>query len=300
MPSSPKLSVIIVSFNTKELTAHAVDSVLTTYDKVEVIVIDNNSHDGSVIALKKEFGNKIVVTVNTENTGFARANNQGVKLAHGTYVMLLNSDAIVHSGALQALVDVLRFNWNIGAVAARLKNSDGSYQPQGGALPTFFNVAAWWLWPVPGVIPGLRPYQDPNDAKKGKLLMDRGWVGGTAVMFRRDEYLTVGGLDEKIFMYAEDVDLCFRLQAAKLKVAIASTALVTHLGMQSGSLSKSRIGEIKGLLYFFGKHKPTWQVLGLKIVFLVGSLLRYVLFGILKGSSEARRLYSQAIAIAVR
>jgi GT2 family glycosyltransferase len=298
MARPPKLSVIIVSFNTRDLTAHAIDSVFSTYDDSEVIVVDNNSKDDSVSFLKKKFGSKITLTVNTDNVGFARANNQGVQQATGTYVMLLNSDTVVHPGALASLVTTLESHEEIGIVAANLRNPDGTYQPQGGALPTLLNVKAWWLWPFPGNIPFLAPYQ--NTQEPVRAIEQRGWVGGTALAIKRDLYMRLGGLDEGIFMYAEDVDLCLRVAQQKLQIVIHKDAWITHFGMASGSSSKARLGEIKGLLYLFGKHRTSGEVVLLRIIFVLGSLLRYLLFGILKGSSEARALYSQAVQVALR
>lgn len=299
MSSTLSLSVVIVSYNTRDLTSHAIDSVFSTYKEVEVVVVDNNSHDDSVSHLKKKFGNKIRVIENKDNVGFARANNQGAHKATGEYILLLNSDTVVHPGALSSLVSNLESHPDVGILAANLRNPDGTYQPQGGSLPTLFNVKLWWLWPFPGNFPGVASYQDAKPPQSKELLC-RGWVGGTALAMKRELYIRVGGLDEEIFMYAEDVDLCIRITALKLHVAIDGNAWVTHFGMASGSSSKATLGEIKGLIYLFQKYKTSGEVFFLRGILLLGSLLRYVLFGILKGSSESRRLYSQAVAIVLR
>ena len=293
MLKQKKLSVIIVSYNTSELTVGAVDSVLASKN-IEVIVVDNNSLDDSAATLKKKFGSKITFIENKENVGFARANNQGVRRANGEYVILLNSDTIVDPETLEVLVNDLDTESTLGIIAASLRNCDGSYQPQGGALPTLFNVALWWLWPFPGVFPGVSPYQDPHEPK-GNHVVSRGWVGGTALMTRKDLYQKLGGLDEGIFMYAEDIDLCIRVHDAGLGVAIDPRTRVVHFGMQSGSSSRARLGEIQGLLFLFKKYNPSWQVFLLRLVLLKGSLLRYLFFGILRGDKDARKLYIRTL-----
>ncbi len=293
MLKQKKLSVIIVSYNTSELTAGAIDSVLASKN-IEVIVVDNNSSDDSTTTLKKKFGSKITLLENKENVGFARANNQGVRKASGEYIMLLNSDTIVKPETLEVLVNDLDTESALGIIAASLRNSDGSYQPQGGALPTLFNVALWWLWPLPGIFPGIPPYQDSRELK-GNLVSNRGWVGGTALMMRKDLYQKLGGLDEGIFMYAEDIDLCIRVRDAGLEVAIDPRTRVIHFGMQSGLSSQARLGEIQGLLFLFKKYNPSWQVFLLRLVLLKGSLLRYLFFGILRGDKDARKLYIRTL-----
>lgn len=298
------LSVIIVSYNTKELTIQTIESVFaSTYSSLEVIVVDNNSHDGSVVALQDKYGKKIHIIANPDNRGFAYANNLGVQHASGEYVILLNSDTIVTPDALSAMVASLSESPTMGAVAASLQYTDGRYQPQGGALPTLFNLAIWWLWPLRGSIPFISQYQDPRDVVSQYTgtarVIQRGWVGGTALMMRRDTYTQLDGLDEHIFMYAEDIDFCVRLREHGLLVGIVPHAQITHIGSASAGSLNARLGEVKGLLYLFSKHSNLLSQLLLRVVFIFGSLLRYVLFGILKGNKEARVLYSTVLRLAL-
>ncbi|PWU23610.1 hypothetical protein C5B42_02325 [Candidatus Cerribacteria bacterium 'Amazon FNV 2010 28 9'] len=297
------ISILIVSYNTKALTLQTVRAIFSSISKesVEVIIVDNDSTDGSVESLKKEFGSSVHIIQNKENVGFARANNQGIDRAKGEYILLLNSDTIVRDTAIQTMMHVLQEYSEFAAVSCRLLNKDGTYQPQGGALPTLTNIAAWWLWPFHGVIPFISSYQNPNDpiyeTHEDDHLVRRGWVGGTALMAPKGSFHAIGKLDEKIFMYAEDIDWCWRAAFKKFPVGIVTNATITHLGSASGSSANAKKGEIKGLLYLFKKYQPSWKMLVLRIIFIKGSLLRYILFGILKGSKENKKLYTDIIQI---
>jgi GT2 family glycosyltransferase len=97
--------------------------------------------------LKEKFGKKISVIARKDNGGFAVANNEGIKASHGEFILLLNSDTIVRADALTRVVSEMNVHQEVGIASVRLENPDGSFQPQGGALPTLVNIAAWWLWP---------------------------------------------------------------------------------------------------------------------------------------------------------
>lgn len=282
MQPLPSLSIIIVSYNTRALTVETIRSVVES--GAQVIVVDNHSSDDTLEALK-QFGRQITVIDNRENVGFARANNQGVKFATGKYILLLNSDTKVYPDALEKMVGKLESDKTIGIVSATLCNPDGSRQPQGGALPSLLTVSAWWLWPFPGKIPLFPTFQDPRPKDWS------GWVGGTAMMMRREDYLSLGGLDEKIFMYAEDVDLCWRMHKMHRKVMILPDAVIMHVGSASGSKSRAMAGEVKGIIYLFGKHLPVWQLPMLRLILACGSLLRYLFFGILQRSKAKSQVY---------
>lgn len=295
------LSVIIVSYNTKDLTLQAVESVFSTYPDAEVIVVDNASKDDSVASLRFHYRGRITIVEHKTNVGFARANNEGMKLSHGSYVLLLNSDTIVKEHALQRMTEALQRNPEFGIVSCQLQNTDYSYQPQGGALPTLTNIAAWWLWPFPGVMPGAETYHDmQTDVPSGNGIREVGWVAGTAMMMRREVVEQVGGLDDQIFMYAEDVEYCIRARQKNWKIGIVQDAFIVHIGSASGSSAKAMTGEVKGLLYVFGKHFSVWETAIIRLIFMVGAILRYVLFGILKGSSKARELYGSILSVVLR
>ncbi len=294
-----EISIIIVSYNTKKLTAQAITSVLGAG---EIIVVDNDSRDGSPEYLDNIFGKKNRILKRRDNGGFAKANNEGIKVATGTYIVLLNSDTIVHGDALKHMRDAMDADPKLGLLSCRLLNEDGSYQPQGGALPTLLNIAAWWLWPLPGNIPGIEAYQARQEVLRfsgearrtqDDLVREVGWIGGTAMMIRRELIEKIGMLDEKIFMYAEDTDYCIRAQKAGYTIGIEPTGEITHLGSKSAGSHNALAGEVKGLIYLWGKHFPGWQRPLIRLIFLKGAVLRYILFGILGRDERARTLYAR-------
>ncbi len=298
-----QLSIIIISYNTKKLTAEAIRSVLTQKDVdcLEVIVVDNHSSDGSVAYLKEKFGSKISVIAQSTNAGFSQANNVGISKSSGEYLLLLNSDTVVMEGTLRKLLDAAMANPRYGILSPRLVNPDNSFQPQGGRLPTLLTIAAWWLWPLPGIIPGVSPYQELVDPlSTGKTPYPVGWVAGTAMLLQRDVIDSVGNLDEHIFMYAEDVDYCIRAAKAGFLVGIVPDALVLHYGSASGSTHRSKVGEITGLRYVLSKSHSRVHALVIDAIFVTGALLRYLLFGILKGNTESRVLYRDILSAIIK
>lgn len=291
------VSVIIVSYNTASDTLRAAGSVYDTVfsHSFEVIIVDNASTDGTVPLVKKRFPEAVVVA-RKSNAGFASANNAGAKQAKGRYLFFLNSDAFLKPGALDTLLESMERNPQAGAVSGVLSNEDGSIQPQGGALPNLLNVKAWMLFidDVPVLSSAFLPYQQRN-AGFFKKTRETGWVGGTALLIRREVFTQVGGWDGGIFMYGEDVELCIRIKKAGLKVLLIHDAEIVHAQHKStGNSIRSIVGEIDGLLYIWKKHFPSWQMPVLKIILSFGTWLRILLFGILLGDTQKKEAYAEA------
>lgn len=325
------LSVIIVSYNTADLTLQTLQSleadILSSErlkKKTEVFVVDNNSKDASV-AQVREFTRKsqleITVIANDTNLGFAAANNQAIKQAKGKYFMLLNSDTIVQLATMEKLIQAFEYTPDIatavlsseskkldhlGILAATLLNPDDTIQPQGGSFPSlktlFFHMSLLDDIPVLGkFLPstqhtGLRKNQKPSldlqdnvevPAEKPDLLMVD-WVGGTAMMIKREVINEIGLLDEKIFMYGEDVEWCMRARAHHWDVAIHNGAYITHLQSQSSGSENALRGELLGYLYIWSKHKPLWQLPLAKGILLFGILLRIIIFSVLNQRTKAQ------------
>lgn len=294
-----QLSVIFVSYNTKDLLRNAIGSIPERKDW-EIIVVDNASSDGSVQMLNEEFP-KVKIIPNSENLGFAKANNQGIKASKGKYVLLLNTDTVVKEHALENLLEFLERQPEVGIASGQLLNPDGSIQPQGGNLPRLSNLIFWMLFidDLPIIGKYLWPYHlnDPAAFRKERRF---GWVGGTAMLIKRKLIEKIGLLDEEIFMYAEDVDFCIRAQKAGFLVAITPQAKIIHFGQQSsgGAPSAAWLGEYKGIKYIFKKHKAAWEYPVLRLLLKVGALLRMFVFGILGGRRDAYAAYRQAFALA--
>lgn len=238
------LSVIIVNWNGRDLLKQCLDSLAhVTALALDVIVVDNASTDGSP-ALVRESYPQVRLLENRENLGFSRANNQGIRVATGRHILLLNSDTIVQPGAFEAMVALLDRHPRLGVVGAELLNLDGSLQPSWAAFPT-------WLSEVLG-----RNFRArrPMSAEPGAYLVD--WVGGACLAARREAIVEVGLLDEAIFMYTEETDWCYRFVKAGWGVAYLEGAKVTHLG--GGSSRRSSVRSLielqKSKVYFFDKH----------------------------------------------
>jgi GT2 family glycosyltransferase len=319
------LSIIIVSYNTKALTLQtleSVDAAIRTSTRLkrntEVFVVDNNSSDDSVRAIKTFAATHpyVHVLAQKENLGFGKANNLAAAQATGAYLLFLNSDTIVQPNALDELVSAFMAHPvaestahlssygstldRIGIIASQLLNTDGSIQPQGGNFPTlatlFFHMSM--LDDLPLIGPLLPSTQHTGRRTQfgtpSSTLVQKDWVGGTALAIRAETAAEIGLFDPAIFMYGEDIELCLRARHHHWDVAIASTSLITHLGSASSTSENAIIGELRGYLYIWSKHKSIWQYSIAKTLLLFGCLLRALLFGTIIKDTERAAVYTNA------
>ncbi len=296
------LSIIIVSYNTKNLTLQTLHSVKTQIDRsetlknhTEVFVVDNNSQDDSVAAVKELCKTwPIKLLVNQENLGFARANNQAIATAQGQYILLLNSDTIVHEHTLTKMIEYLEKNPHVGVLSASLINRDGTPQAQGGSFPTLFSIALHMLMidDLPLVKKLLPSTQHTGFNVSDQQIRNKDWVGGTAMMVRKTVFDEVGLLDQNIFMYGEDVEFCMRARDHHWLIEIQPQAVITHIGSASSSSANAIMGEFKGYLYIWSKHKPLWQMSYLKFLLRSGCFLRVILFKSIINKPEKAKIYA--------
>lgn len=324
------LSIIIISYNTKYLTLQSVESAWRDAQaspklkgRTEIIVIDNNSSDKSVAELKEEFNSKnIRIIRNKNNVGFAAANNQGIKLAKGKFLLLLNSDTITQQGALETLVKTMesyplddststlsseqhRLD-KLGILAPTLLNEDGTVQSQGGQLPNllslFFHMTFLDDLPLIGkFLPstqhtGFRQTEKLRYYTKDQRLIRRDWVGGTAMLIRRELIEEIGDLDSNIFMYGEDIEFCIRARHHHWDVAIHPQAKITHLGSASSSATNALKGELKNYIYIWSKHKPLWQLPLARLIIKLGCVMRIFVFGTILKDRRRRDVYQSILA----
>lgn len=299
------LSVIIVSFNTKDLTLNCISSVKkNTHDiDYEIIVVDNASEDGSVTALR---GLDVELMRNKENVGFAKANNQGVKKAQGRYVLFLNSDTLIENNVLGEMVRWMDENSLIGLASCMLRNRDGSIQPTGGYFPSLLTVFSWMtIQDFPLVDLLIKPFHPMHTRSfwgKGdsfyKKERELDWVTGAFYLTRKKILDEVGGFDEDYFMYVEEVDLAYRIKSAGWKVVYNPKWHIIHFGGASSETAEfPLLNEYKGIKRFYKKFYPSWQLPVLRFLLKLGSLGRMVLFGILEGK-EAASVYVKAFKLA--
>ncbi len=306
MPTSsdPLLSVVIVSYNTRELTLACLRAVSSDLESsglsFEIHVVDNASRDDSQSAIKREFPGVHLLAAD-RNLGFGRANNRAFARARGEFLLLLNSDAMVHTGAIAQMLAVLRENAKIGGVGPRLLNADGSLQVSCWKFPSPARV---WLESL-GLArlfashPRLGDYfRWPHDEARS---VD--FVIGACFLVRRAVYEQVGGFDEKFFLYAEETDWQKRIRGAGWEISFTPDAIVTHLGGASGLDEKSRVSALfwEGQERYILKHHGGAGWLWMRMGNLVGNLARALVFGALclapkrrSAASKARFFWGQA------
>ena len=217
------LSIIIVNFNTRELLKECLKSLIVNgrWQMVnsEVIVVDNASKDKSPAMIKKNFP-KVKLIENRTNLGFAQANNQGIKKAKGEYLLLLNPDTRVEPGSLEKLIQFAQKHPEAGIVGAKLINPDGSVQPSVYHFPTLGRATREYWLSQEGVYEKYAP--------KSKKAIEVEAVTGAAMLIPRKTIEKVGLLDERYFMYFEDLDYCRRIRQAGLKVYYLPEAEIIH------------------------------------------------------------------------
>ena len=244
-----KLSIVVVSWNVAPLLAGCLRSIPAGADGVayEVVVVDNASGDGSADRVAQEFP-AVRLIRNTENTGFARANNQGISASQGEYVLLLNSDTVVRPGALRGLVDFLDAHPRAGAVGPRLLQAGGTPQPYAfGGDPT----PAYLLRRGLNRLLLRRPLHDWGTER----IQAVAWVSAACIMVRRAVIEQAGRLDEHFFMYFEDSEWCLRIRKAGWQVFYDPEVAIEHLGGQSAAQNPgARQGYYRSLRYFYAKH----------------------------------------------
>ncbi|MDA2922814.1 glycosyltransferase family 2 protein [Patescibacteria group bacterium AH-259-L07] len=200
-----RLSIIIVNYNTKELLKDCLESIFENNDDadLEVIVVDNNSTDSTEEFLKRSRAKdlRLKIILNSQNKGFAIANNQGAKLAKGKILLFLNPDTIIKEDIFQRIINIFKHDSKIGIVSPQLILPDGSDQP--------------WAY-------------------------GKGWVSGAAMAIRSSFFKRINGFDERFFMYFEDKDLCQRVGRLGYKVMVLPDIKVVHLGGKSLASNRIR------------------------------------------------------------
>ena len=295
-----ELSVIIVNWNTKKLLEDCLRSIFKFTKDVgfEIIIVDNGSEDGSQSMLKKKFP-QVKLIPNKDNLGFAKANNQGIKIAKGKYVLLLNSDTYLIENSFKKLVEKADKCDDFGALGSLLLNEDRSVQQSVGFFPDLPQVF-WWMTFIDDLPGGtiLKPYHVDHDSfYKSEHEVD--WITGAAFLIPKKVTDKVGFLDDKIFMYGEDFEWCFRIKKAGFKVYFSPFAKIVHIG--GGSVNKVRtnafVGEFRGLEYFYKKYKGRTSLQILRFLLKMGTLLRIAAFAIF-GRIKLAKSYVEVLKMA--
>ena len=212
MNDQVEISVIIVSYNTRDIITTCLDSIVNVNDdRKEIFVVDNASTDGSVEFIRQHYP-KVHLIVNEENRGFATANNQALQLSRGRYIVLLNPDGEFLPSTFGAMISFMDANPHIGLAGVKMINPDGS--PQESYSHEY---------------PGNKLASHEISRLKGSIA----WVLGASMIIRSDIMKNLGGFDETFFIYGEDQDLCLRIRKAGYEIGYIDTAIIVHLGAQS-------------------------------------------------------------------
>lgn len=249
------LSVVIVNYQTFELTKNTINSILE-YDypfSYEIFVVDNASGDDSLARLKDYFKDKVKFIASKENNGFAAGNNQALRQANGKYQLLLNSDTIVWENTLENIYDYMEKHEDVGACGCRVVLENGNLDK--ACKRSFPNVKNSFI----------RLFHIPTNSKDDNYnltslpddeVYEIDCLTGAFMFMRKDALDQIGFLDETFFMYGEDIDLCYRIKHGGWKIIYYGKSKITHLKGASSKKQKSKlIYEFYRAMYiYYKKH----------------------------------------------
>ncbi|SHH44130.1 hypothetical protein SAMN02745135_00815 [Caloranaerobacter azorensis DSM 13643] len=267
------LSIIIVNYNTRELTRQTLQSIYKYNHNLdfEVIVVDNNSSDDSINMIKDEFP-QVILIQNKENLGFSKANNIGINKSKGKYILLLNSDTIIQRDTLEIMVDFMETNKEVGAAGCKVVLPDGNLDKAcKRSFPTprnaFYNALK-----LDKLFPHNKKFGEYNLTYLNEDEMHEvDSLVGAFMMVRREVIEEVGLLDENFFMYGEDIDWCYRIKKSGWKIVYyPKTKIIHYKGGSSKKKNPKIIYEFYRAMYlFFEKHyKNKYSKLTKYIVYL--------------------------------
>ena len=272
------LSVVIVNYQTYELTKNTIESIFQ-YDypfSYEILVVDNASSDDSLARLKEYFKDKVTFIASDENNGFAAGNNQALEIAKGDYILLLNSDTIVWENTLEDIYGYMEKHEDVGACGCRVLLENGELDK--ACKRSFPNVknSFFRLFHIP--INSKDDNYNLTDLPDDEIYEIDCLTG--AFMFIRAKALDeIGFLDETFFMYGEDIDLCYRIKKAGWKIIYHGKSRITHLKGASSKKQKSKlIYEFYRAMYvYYKKHHAGESSFIVNIVVYFGIALLCVL-----------------------
>ncbi|MGD0915469.1 MAG: glycosyltransferase family 2 protein [Thermodesulfobacteriota bacterium] len=262
------LSIIIVSWNSKEYLLPCIASIFETTKRIptEVIVIDNHSSDGSGPEVKKTFPG-VHLILNEKNSGFARATNQGLKESQGRYVLLLNPDTRMKEGAIERLLSFMETHSKVGVSGGQLLNRDGSKQ---NSIANFPSLATELL--NKSLLRWMFPKKFPGKERNSLEPIEVDSVIGACMIVRRDAMERVGLLDEGYFLFLEETDWCYRMKKTGWKVYHLPQAEAYHYQGQSAEREKkkAKVEYYRSRYHFFKKNRGEFQW----SILLIGLVLR--------------------------
>ena len=284
---TPDVSIVVVNWNTRDILRQCLQAVLRTCGVTyEVWVVDNGSADGSADMVCSEFPDINLIS-NQENAGFAKANNQVLRICRGRYALLLNSDAFMLPDALARLVAFMDQSHNTGAVGPCYANLDGSFQASYADFPTLTNEIIRCSGVSRLLLNKHFPSHEPADSQTNRAV---DWIPGTCLLVRVSAMADVGLLDEGYFFYYEEVDWCYRMRQKGWSVWYLSEVVVRHgLGQSSRKVSAASLWHLyRGRVRYFAKHHGSFQASFLKAMLIVHLMAKACISGMAAAFRESQ------------
>jgi GT2 family glycosyltransferase len=269
------VSVVVVSWNTWNLLRACLKSLGAGYrrGRLQAVVVDNASADETVAAVGREFPS-VALIANERNHGFAAASNQGLLASDGRFILLLNPDTVVGDGAIDVMVRFLEDHPEAGAVGPLVIGVDGVLQDSCFPLPTMMREA-WRLFHLDRVS---RRATYPLADWRGSGPREVDVIQGACLLLRRSVLESIGMLDERFYIYTEEVDLCRRIRSAGWRLYWHPDASIVHLGGQSTRQVAERmfLELYRSKIQYFGKHSGSWGARVYKVVLAAAAVPRII------------------------
>lgn len=279
----PRISVVLVTYRSRATIDACLDSVRRCReqtDGIEVIVVDNASGDGTLQRIAERFPWAVRVA-NATNEGFTRGVNQGIALARGDAMLLLNPDAEFTPAALDRLFAELEADPDLAAVAPALVDGDGRVVRSCGRFPNLWTLICDHLgprrwWGGTRLFGGYKYGECPIDR-----LQDVDWASGAVLLVRRAAWDRVGPLDERIFMFMEEVDWCRRAALAGFRIRFVPAVQFVHHGQHSSSQvrGESYLHNLRARVHYFRKHHGWLASLAARAILLTGLAAKCLIAG---------------------
>ena len=286
------LSIIILSFNTKDLTIDCLNAIVAQYkqeldkDEFEIILVDNASSDDTIKTAKNLNLKNLKIIESQENLGFSKGCNLGAKNASGEYLLFLNSDTEIKDQGFVKMVDYLKKNEKVGILGGALKNENGKAQPSAGR---FYNLLTLFLTMI-----GLERLGFLRESPKGIKRVD--WVSGASMMIKKKIFEKIGGFEKELFMYAEDMEFCYRANKKGFATYFYPEVTLFHKEIGSSNRTFAILNIYKGILFFYKKHKPIWEYrTASAILFSKACILKKI--GQLTRNKYLQETYGQALEL---
>ncbi len=277
------LSVIVVSWNTRDILRACLAAVCRHLPGQELVVIDNASQDGSAEMVAQDFPLARLLR-NDSNLGFGQAANQGMAAARGDLLLLLNSDALLQDGSLLTLAERLASDATLGVVGPRIDLEGGRLQSSARRFPSVGRLLLSELWlhrffARTRAADLLLAHHWPHDAER-----EADWLVGACLLLRREVFEQTGGFDPGIFMYGEEVEWCHRIRAAGWRILFCPEARVLHLNHKSADGLFGDAGRTDRCLLaeddLLRRWQGAWAPAVAGLVRVSGAILRVLLFGL--------------------